>query len=208
MIMIKRLRSFSVFFTSLLLLVPALASAHVIVTPSTADVGQELVFNISSPNEQQTPIVKLTLDIPNGVSDVVPTEKDGWTISTTTSGSGDTAEISSITWSAGQIPVGQREDFGFGAQLPGNATTLDWKAYQTYADGTVVHWDQKPAGSDDSTGDAGPYSETKVIDDLTATPASTTTASSSSNNGLTLFLAVVAIVVSVGSLLRSSTVKK
>ncbi len=47
--------------------------------------------------------------------------------------------MSAVTWS-GTIPVGQREDFSFGAQVPGTAMQLDWKAYQTYTDGTVVHW--------------------------------------------------------------------
>jgi uncharacterized protein YcnI len=198
--MIKRLRNYSAIFTVLALLVPALASAHVIVTPAQAGIGQELVFNVSSPNEQETPIVKVTLNIPNGVSEVVPTEKDGLTISTTTSGSGSNVEISSITWSGSQIPVGQREDFGFGAQVPGHTTTLDWKAYQTYANGTIVHWDQQPNGkSDDATGDAGPFSVTKVVNDLTAAPAT-----SSSSNTLPLAVACLALVVSVAAILHQN----
>lgn len=198
--MIKRLRNYSAVFTMLALLMPALASAHVIVTPSQAGIGQELVFNVSSPNEQQTPIVKVTLNIPSGVSEVVPTEKDSWTINTTTSGSGSNEEISSITWSGGQIPVGQREDFGFGAQVPASATTLDWKAYQTYADGTVVHWDQQPNGkSDDATGNSGPFSVTRVVNDLT--PVTTT---SPSSNTLPLAVACLALVISVAAILRQN----
>jgi uncharacterized protein YcnI len=177
--------------------IPTIASAHVIVTPSQAGIGQELVFNISSPNEQQTAIASLKLDIPKGVTEVVPTEKDGWTITTTSTGTGDDAEISSITWSGGQIPVGQREDFGFGAQVPAGATSLDWKAYQTYADGTVVHWDQKPAGSDDATGNAGPYSITKVVNDLTTQP---TVTGSKTNDTLPLVLSLLALVISVAGI--------
>jgi uncharacterized protein YcnI len=185
--MIKRLRNYSALFTILALLVPALASAHVIVTPSQAGIGQELVFNVSSPNEQQTPIIQVTLDIPSGISDVVPTQKDGWAINTT---------ASSITWSGGQIPVGQRADFSFGAQVPGQPVTLDWKAYQTYADGTVVHWDQQPNGkSDDASGNAGPFSVTKVVNDLTPT-------TSSSSNTLPLAIACLALVISVAAILR------
>jgi uncharacterized protein YcnI len=189
-------------------LVPAVASAHVIVTPSQAGIGQELVFNISSPNEQQTPIIKVTLDIPNGVSDVVPTVENGWTITTTTSGSGSNAEISSITWEGGQIPVGERTDFGFGAQVPAKATNLDWKAYQTYANGTVVHWDQTPAGSDDANGNAGPYSITKVINDLTPTASSSNTAKA--NTTLPTVVAIAALVVAFAALLKptSPTAKK
>jgi uncharacterized protein YcnI len=198
--MIKQLTQWSAALTTLALLVPALASAHVIVTPSQAGIGQELVFNVSSPNERQTPIIKVTLDIPQGVSDVVPTEKDGWTIATATTGSGTNAEISSITWSGGQIPVGQRTDFGFGAQVPATATSLDWKAYQTYADGTVVHWDQTPAGSDDATGNASPFSVTKVVNDLN-TPAKAT----GSSNTWPLIIACLALVVSVAAWLRKAS---
>jgi uncharacterized protein YcnI len=200
--MIRKIASFGTTIMALIMLVPAIASAHVIVTPNTAGVGEELVFNVSCPNEQQTPIVKLTLDMPKGVSEVVPTEKDGWMITTTSNGSTSDPEVTSITWTGttSTIPVGQREDFGFGAQVPGSATTLDWKAYQTYADGTIVHWDQTPNGkSDDSVGDAGPYSVTKVTDDLTATPAVTT---KSSSNTLPLVISVIALLVGVYGLLR------
>ena len=76
--------------------------------------------------------------------------------------------------------------------MPGQATELDWKAYQTYGDGTVVHWDQKPAGSDDSTGNAGPYSVTKVVNDLTTKPAP----AKSQSNALPTVLSLVALVVS------------
>ncbi len=197
---IKKISSWSAAITGLALLLPALASAHVIVTPSQADIGQELVFNVSSPNERQTPIVQVKLDIPSGVSAVVPTEEDGWTISTTTSGSGSDAEISSITWSGGQVPVGQRADFGFGAQVPAKATSLDWKAYQTYVDGTVVHWDQAPKTSDDATGNAGPFSVTKVANDLAAVPPK----ADSSNNTLPLIIASLALVVGVAAFLQAS----
>jgi uncharacterized protein YcnI len=151
----------------IVLLAPSVAFAHVIVTPNQADVAQELVFNVSVPNERLDPVSSVKLLIPNGVSDVLPTSKDGWAITTTSSSTSQGDEVTSILWT-GNIPVGQRQDFSFGAQVPGQATELDWKAYQTYADGTVVHWDQKPAGSDDATGDAGPYSVTKVINDLTS----------------------------------------
>ncbi len=141
---------------------PGTAYAHVIVTPSQARIAQDLVFNVSVPNERQVPVSSIKLLIPSGITDVTPTTKTGWAITTS---SDKDSEVTSITWS-GSIPAGQRQDFSFGAQAPGQATELDWKAYQTYADGTVVNWDQKPAGGDDSVGDTGPYSVTSVKDDL------------------------------------------
>ena len=177
-----------------LLIIPANSFAHVIVTPSQAGVAQELVFNVSVPNEQQTPVTNLKLQVPDGVTNVIPTTKDGWVITTTTNGDSKNPVITAINWE-GNIPVGQRQDFTFSAQVPGMATEIDWKAYQSYADGSIVHWDQKPTGTDDANGNAGPYSVTKVVNDLTPSPTT------SNNNqtgayvlsGLALITAIVAI---------------
>ena len=176
--------------------VPAAAFAHVVVTPGQAGIGQELVFTVSVPNERTVPVTSVRLTIPSGVDDVTPTIAPGFTIATT----GGSTTVTSITWT-GTIPVGQREDFSFGAQMPSGATQLDWKAYQTYADGTVVHWDQTPAGSDDATGNAGPYSVTKVVDDLSTNAPSTTNAAGSNNSTLALVFSIVALLFSVIALL-------
>jgi uncharacterized protein YcnI len=185
------LTSFAIIFV-----VPAAAFAHVIVTPGQTGVGKEIIFNVSVPNEQQTPVVNLKLIIPDGVTGVTPTAKAAWTIATTDNGATKDPVVTAVTWSGGSIPVGQREDFSFSAQVPAKATDLDWKAYQTYGDGTVVHWDQKPAGSDDSTGNAGPYSVTHVVNDLSKS-ADTTPASPSTSTGNTaLILSLIALILS------------
>ena len=170
------------------LCIPGIAMAHVIVTPNKAGIGQELVFNVSVPNEQQTPVTSVKLLIPSGVTNVTPTMQYGWTIVTTNNNDPHDPEIATITWS-GNIPVGRRDDFSFGAQVPGTATDLDWKAYQTYADGTVVHWDQTPSGSDDAVGTAGPYSVTHVINDLSAS----TTPANNNLSIMTLFVGATAL---------------
>jgi uncharacterized protein YcnI len=188
--MIKKLITLSTTFTALLLTVPVLASAHVVVTPDQAGIGQALTFNVSVPNERQTPVVNLKLDIPKGITEVTPTVKPGWTITTTKDGN----DITVITWSDGSIPVEQRDDFSFSAQVPGSPTELDWKAYQTYGDGTIVHWDQKPAGSDDSKGTAGPYSVTQVVDDLSK-PATDSDTHATQLSIIALVLSVLAIAI-------------
>jgi uncharacterized protein YcnI len=191
---VKNLFASLITISSIILLLPSVALAHVTVTPGRVGVGQELTFNISVPNEQQTPVVDLKVDIPSGVTNVTPTNDVGWNVITSNNGNAKDPEVTSITWSGGQIPVAERQDFSFSAQVPANATSLNWRAYQTYADGTIVHWDQKPAGSDDSTGNAGPYSITKVINDL-----SSATPTKSSSSILPSVLSVVALFISVGS---------
>ena len=197
---IKRISNYSLLLVSVGLLAPTLASAHVVVTPSSVGIGAEQTFNVSVPNEKDNAVTEVKLDIPSGVSEVTPTEKAGWAVQLDQTGSGDSTVTKSITWT-GSLPVGLRDDFSFNAQAPATATKLDWKAYQTYADGSVVHWDQTPAGSDDATGDAGPYSVTTVVNDLTSAKTDATDKQSSSNT-LPLILSVTAVVIAVASLVK------
>lgn len=188
---------FTAFITSSLIItvLPFSVFAHVVVTPSDARIGEEVLFSISVPNEKEVAVTQMKLAIPRGVSDVTPTVKDGWDIKTTTVSS-TSEEIASITWSNGTIPQGQRQDFTFSAQAPESATKIQWKAYQTYADGTSVAWDQTPSGSDDSDGTQGPYSVTTVTNDLTESSVSEKTP----NTVLGLVLSMIALLLSIVSL--------
>jgi uncharacterized protein YcnI len=178
------------------ILLPAAAFAHVVVTPKEASTAQRLIFNVSVPNEKAVAVTNLKLLVPDGVTDVTPTSKDGWNITTTKNTDG---EIASISW-AGTIPTGERQDFSFSAQAPARATELDWKAYQTYADDSTVHWDQAPT-SDHESEDAGPYSVTKVTNASSDTPDAakqdtdtTTVWGAYAVAGLALIVSVVALV--------------
>jgi uncharacterized protein YcnI len=174
---------------AVIMALPVIASAHVVVTPAQVGIGEESLFSISVPNERTVDVTSVSLTIPSGVTDVTPTVVPGWAI--TTEKSGDT--VTAVTWK-GEIPAGQRIDLEFQAQAPSKKATIDWKAYQTYADGTTVHWDQKPAGSDDADGDSGPYSVTKVIDDLD-TPASSQAAKTDNKTIWALGLSIAALLI-------------
>jgi len=192
----------------LLFSVPAFA--HVIVYPHQTGIAQTQDFTVRVPNERDNPVVSVKLLIPKGLSDVSPNAIQGWTISIKSKGSGDGAEVSEIDWK-GLIPVGQREEFIFQAQVPSTPTTLAWKAYQAYSDGTVVAWDVDPATMSklsDAQQDAlagkenkGEYSTTQVINDLASNNAMN--ASENSNiqvielfSGLAFLVSVVALAVS------------
>ncbi len=191
----KKIISATVITFGIVVMTPLAAFAHVAVTPNQANVGQEVVFNVSVPNERQAAMTSLKLDIPAGVSNVQPDVTGGWTI--TIDKTGDT--VTDIVWT-GNIPVGQREDFRFKAQLPAKAGELDWKAYQTYADKTVVSWDQTPVPSsvDNDTVTTGPYSITRVTNDLAPNRP---VAISASNQTFVLVISVIAIVLSALSLI-------
>jgi uncharacterized protein YcnI len=168
----------------------------VVVTPAQAGVGASVLFTVSVPNERQAAVSSLKLLIPKGVQDAQPDVTAGWDI--TTAGSSDS--VAAITWT-GTIPVGRRADFIFKAQVPATAGELDWKAYQTYADGTVVSWDQKPAANagDDDAAATGPYSVTKVTDDL-GSSATTAQPAGSGKAALALVFGIAALVLSIGGL--------
>lgn len=193
----KKLLASATLSVVIVLAVPAITFAHVVVTPVKAGIGASALFTVSVPNEKQVAVTSVLLDIPKGVQDVQPDTIAGWSIATTQDSSGN---IASITWT-GNIPVGEREDLPFKAQTPASAGSLDWKAYQTYADGTVVRWDQKPTANekDDDSGSVGPYSVTKVVNDLNS-PAPATTNPTSNKDTLALLFSVAAVVLSVGGL--------
>ena len=155
------------------LLVAAPALAHAIVSPDQVGIGSLNNFSLGIPTEKDVPTTAVKLLVPGGLDEVTPNVKAGWKITVKQNGSGDDAPVTEIDWTGGQIPVGQRDQFFFSAEVPASPTTLIWKAYQTYADGSVVSWDQTPAQEQAAGSDATPYSTTKVVNDLTATPVKT-----------------------------------
>jgi uncharacterized protein YcnI len=194
----KIMKKFAATITTTLamtLILPSAAFAHVVVTPDRVGIGQRTLFSVSVPNERQSDVTAVKLIVPRGVDDVMPTVASGWSIDTTTDGDAVTA----VTWS-GKIPVGQRADFTFKAQAPGKSGNLDWKAYQTYADGTVVHWDQKPDGQDKEGGSAGPYSVTAVVDDLDSSAGTGNEADTNKDSRLALTFSLAALALSAGGL--------
>lgn len=63
--------------------------------------------------------------------------------------------------------------------------SLEWKAYQTYADGSVISWDADPKVSDANSETTTPYSVTDVVNDLSAKPAAL--------NGTPLWLGIASV---------------
>jgi uncharacterized protein YcnI len=208
---------------ALVFIVPQVALAHVTVSPKEVGVGKFQTFNLSVPVEREVATTAVRLVIPEGLEHVSPTVKPGWKIDVKHGAppegqpAGEHSEhgpVIELSWTGGSIPQGQRDDFTFSAKVPAKATTLSWKAYQTYADGTVVAWelgpnDQQPQkdGKPDFSS-KGPASETKIIDDLAtpppAQPISQSKTSGGSNN-VTFAVSLVALVLSGLALMRTRT---
>jgi uncharacterized protein YcnI len=210
---IKKITTICISVVSMLALTVAPAFAHVIIYPHQVGIASLLDFTVSVPNERDNPVVSVKLLIPNGLSSVTPDATPGWTITTKGNGSGDNATVTEIDWNGGTIPVGQRAEFIFQAQVPPQPTTLNWKAYQTYSDGTLVSWDINPAkvanltdAQQDELADKenkGEYSTTKIINDLSGianTNAEITSLNNQSNwlmllSGSALILSVIGMAI-------------
>lgn len=175
---------------ALSLLTAAPAFAHAVVKPNQAGVAAFTDFSLGVPSEKDASTVGVRLLLPPGLNFVTPIVKPGWKIdvkqtpdpSGAKDDDGNPAMIvSEIDWSGGSVPAHQKDFFMFSAQVPTKETELDWKVTQSYSDGTTVSWDQDPKAAQpkDAKGNmdfskVGPYSVTKVVDDLsrsTSTPS-------------------------------------
>lgn len=215
-------------FAAALLVPSAFVSAHAVVKPNQAGIAAFQVFTLGVPSEKPIATTSVRLVLPDGLNFVTPNVKPGWKVEVKTQSTGkqvkdddgnmiDEQKPVEIDWTGGSIPAGQRDEFLFQAQVPSQATTLDWKVYQTYADGSVLSWDQDPktpqpkdASGNSDFSKVGPYSETMVVNDLTPTPSATGTADTNSSSKrdttttLALALSIVAVVFSVLALRKRS----
>ena len=63
----------------------------------------------------------------------------GWTRDVKSTGSGDSAVITKVTWTGGKVPTEEDSVFGFNASTTGSKTYV-FKVRQTYSSGEVVDW--------------------------------------------------------------------
>ncbi|RYX78439.1 DUF1775 domain-containing protein [bacterium] len=173
------------------------AFAHVVVTPSEVVTAKYQTFSVSVPNEKEIPTTQLRLIVPDSLKSITVTVKPGWTITTEKDQTGATK---SVTWSGGEIPAEQRDDFTFSTKSPDAASEIHWKAYQTYSDGSVVAWDAAATNhSHDDKNKAGPYSTTKVVTNTSGDIANQQIASAQSRAQTGTIIAIVSGVIALGA---------
>ena len=190
------------------------ASAHVTVNPKEAPQGSFAKLTFRVPNEtEKTDTTKvevaLPADAPLGFVSVKPVP--GWTAQVTKAkldkpiktDDGEVTEAPSrITWTAAAdagIKPGEFQEFDLSAgPLPGDKTTMVFKALQTYSDGTVVRWIDEPTGKDEPEHPAPVLTLTKKA---TANPSPAAAADgTSSGSGTVGAVAVAALVVALAAL--------
>lgn len=127
-----------------LLGIPA-ASAHVHVSSAGAVRNSVALVTFEVPNESRTgsATTQLTVTLPD-VGSARAEATPGWTATMQRNRAAGT--VQSVTWTAipgGGIPADQFGLFRLSVKLP-DADSVSFPAAQTYADGTVVNWDQPP----------------------------------------------------------------
>jgi uncharacterized protein YcnI len=107
--------------------------------------GGTAIVTFQVPNESTTgaATTALAITLP-GVASARTETMPGWSAALDRDAASGT--VRSVTWTAapnGGIPVDQFALFRLSVQLP-DTETVNFPATQTYADGTVVKWDQPP----------------------------------------------------------------
>jgi len=163
------------------LIVPAVASAHARISPAVSLKGELQLYSLAVPTEKDgLTTSKVVMTVPNGFGiDSFAPPPPGWHMQVASSGSGDSAVVTKVTWTGGHTPTGEDSLFQFLAQ-PASAQTYTFQVEQTYSDGSIVNW-------------SGPESSDA--------PAPTIQAASSLGGGGTSTLTIVALVVGVLALL-------
>ena len=127
----------------------ATAGAHVHVDSDHAVRGDDALVTFEVPNESEkgSPTTQIVISLPNVSSastDVMP----GWTAKLDRDPNGAYRSATFTATPNAGIPPGQFELFALSIQLP-DADSVTFPVVQTYADGTVVHWDQPPLPNGD-----------------------------------------------------------
>nr|WP_227371183.1 YcnI family protein [Mycobacterium fragae] len=119
------------------------ASAHVHASSDDAVRGSMALVTFQVPNESATgaATTALMVRLPD-VTSVRTETMPGWTVALDRDSA--SGVVRSVTWTAvphGGIPVDQFGLFRISVKLP-DTDTVSFPASQTYADGSVVNWDQ------------------------------------------------------------------
>jgi uncharacterized protein YcnI len=129
------------------LAVAAEASAHAHVSPPVVLAKSGQVFTLAVPTEKEgatTTTIELTPPAGFAIDSFVPSP--GWKRVVQSTGSGESAVVTKVTWSGGAVPTGEDAAFSFLAQTTGTGS-YTFGVRQTYSDGSVVDWNG-PESSD------------------------------------------------------------
>jgi uncharacterized protein YcnI len=116
------------------------AAAHARMSPAISIANELQLYSHAVPTEKANAYTtKIVLTLPENFSidSFVPTP--GWKRVEQSTGSGDNALITQVTWTGGHVPTEEDSLFQFLAQ-PAKPGTYTFRVQQTYSDGSIVDW--------------------------------------------------------------------
>jgi len=135
------------------------AWAHVTITPTSAPKGSDAVLAFTVPDESDTAsTTEIAIFFPTDhpIAEALVEPIAGWTATVKTmkvakpiqTDDGPVTQgVQSVTWTGNKIGPGDFQQFKVSVGLPDDASSLEFKALQTYSDGTIVRWiEDTPAG--------------------------------------------------------------
>jgi uncharacterized protein YcnI len=129
------------------LALPAAASAHAVVSPNVVKAKALQFFTLSVPTEKENATTtSIELTPPSGFTIDSFQPSPGWKRRVQSTGSGDSATVTKVTWTGGKVPTEEDSVFGFNASTTGSKTYV-FNVRQTYSSGEVVDW-SGPESSD------------------------------------------------------------
>jgi len=123
------------------LLVPAVARAHVSISPNQSMAGATEKYVVRVPTESKVATIGAEVDVPDGVIVEVVAVPNGWKYEVTRKDD----RIVKIKWTM-NIPPGEFAEFAFVARNPRDKTELVWGLRQLLADGKVDDFTKGPNG--------------------------------------------------------------
>jgi uncharacterized protein YcnI len=143
MVMLRR----AAVLTVLAWVVPcAPAFGHAVISPPVVEPSTLQVFTLSVPTEREDrTTIAIELTVPRGFAIDSFAPARGWKRKVSSTGSGEGAVVTKVTWTGGNVPTQEDAVFQFNASA-GSARTYTFKVRQTYDDENVVDW----AGSESS----------------------------------------------------------
>ena len=185
------MRKTIVVLTLLGLVVVPVAAAHVEPSPEKVPASSVSKITLSAEGEESVPAVKLTVQMPTGVSDVIAHPTPGWNQS---------VNGRVVTWSGGKIPHGADGKFAFSAHMPNSpGRVLVFPALVTYQDGKVVHW----IGAESSDTPAPRVTLTAAPGQVNPQPITPTTTSTEGDGGSSNTWIWILIVAAIGGALAA-----
>ena len=179
-------------------------------SPGEAAPDDAVRFEVLVPNEDDKATIEVDLQVPSGVLPFSYEDTPGWKRELQTSGNGS---VEVIKWTGRVEPEGFVR-FSFLAATPPQPGTIAWKALQTYEGGDVVRWigdegseylaaftEVSAAAAKTNAGGEGEGSGAQAP---TPEPAAAPATEAPGRDGLTLGLAIGALLLGAAAVALSS----